>query len=172
MLNRAARGCLAADPNCRLDNAKQASRLRLEFEGQARAIQAKYEAQLAALQRAAEAHYATGRPGTRCAVFGVVARARNWDKVGPGWTYKLCMSGGCRQRLVRAAGPVTGWRTCYLGSERAPGISPLLRAAGVGTHVLSLLSPVPHCATLVYRVLYRRQTSLSWRKRRMRTLRT
>lgn len=42
----------------RLDNAKQASRLRQEFEGQARAIQGKYEAQLAALQQAAEAHYA------------------------------------------------------------------------------------------------------------------
>ncbi|KAL4443289.1 hypothetical protein ABPG75_011026 [Micractinium tetrahymenae] len=43
----------------RLDNAKQASRMRQDFEGQARAIQAKYEAQLKALQQAAEAHYAT-----------------------------------------------------------------------------------------------------------------
>ncbi|KAL4423403.1 hypothetical protein ABPG77_009981 [Micractinium sp. CCAP 211/92] len=42
----------------RLDNAKQASRLRQEFEAQARAIQGKYEAQLRALQQAAEAHYA------------------------------------------------------------------------------------------------------------------
>lgn len=47
----------------RLDNAKQASRLRQEFEGQARAIQGKYEAQLAALQQAAEAHYAAGGRG-------------------------------------------------------------------------------------------------------------
>lgn len=48
-------------PTCtRLDNAKQASRLRQEFEAQARAIQGKYEAHLRALQQAAEAHYAAG----------------------------------------------------------------------------------------------------------------
>ena len=45
---------------CRLDNAKQVSRLRQEFEQQARQIQTKYEAQLRALQEAAEQHYAAG----------------------------------------------------------------------------------------------------------------
>lgn len=50
---------------CRLDNAKQVSRLRQEFEGQARQIQNKYEAQLRALQAATEASYSAGaRAGT------------------------------------------------------------------------------------------------------------
>lgn len=44
----------------RLDNAKQVSRLRAEFEAQAHAIQTKYEAQLRTLHQAAEQHYAEG----------------------------------------------------------------------------------------------------------------
>lgn len=60
----------------RLDNAKQVSRLRSEFEAQARAIQTKYEAQLRALHQAAEQHYAEGAQGGLWAGGGLCCAVR------------------------------------------------------------------------------------------------
>ena len=61
--HKLAAACFSRPTPLRLDNAKQVSRLRAEFEAQARAIQTKYEAQLRTLHQAAEQHYAEGACG-------------------------------------------------------------------------------------------------------------
>jgi hypothetical protein len=73
-------------PCTRLDNAKQASKMRADFESQARRIQAKYEAQLRELHAAAEQAYAAGAPQA-ASPRGAICGRRCWP---PAWRKWPC----------------------------------------------------------------------------------
>lgn len=111
-------------PPARLDNAKQASRLRAEFEGQARAVQAKYEAQLRALVEGAEARYAAGEAGRGARGVCRQRRARlpapgGLHACGPGWQAALRKLPGRQPRPAMPTGHARPHAPAELAEQEA-----------------------------------------------------